>query len=703
MKFDLNASDSTQGTAVNDLLQVNGNLTLNNNTLGIDIRGFPTPGLNYPVISYLGTLTGSFSPTVGGTHYTASIDTSSPGTVFVDITGSTGANLKWNSTTSGIWDTGTSNWFNIDTAHTDFFGGGDSVLFDDSVAGAQTNLTIAAGDVVAPLTITNTGAYNYTISGGGTITGPATLTKDGSGTLTISTTNGFTGGTVVVNGTLVLGSGTALGPAVAATTITVSNTGTLDLNGTVVQNQHAFLSGAGVGGNGVVVNRSPGGATLQLVTLTGDTTFGGTNDWRVANQTTGHATMNTAGLPVNITKTGPNQFLILGTDTSDPNIENLNILQGSVAIQGSTPQPSFQFGDQNGTITVSSNANFEEVSITAPIAKNIVLNDGGIFWSGGGFSTNTGTVILTNNSANTAPGTGIITNISGSTLVLQSVITGPGNLLNTGPGTTLIENFNTYTGNTIVNAGTLALDDLGSITNTPLITLAAGGRLSVSARTDGTLELVAGQTLKGAGAVLGTLIEDAGATIAPGGTGTGTLTVSTNASLAGTTVMKVDGNAATNDLLSVAQTITNGGTLTVSILNPPISGQTFKLFNALAFTGAFAQTNLPTLSAGLSWNTVNLGVNGSISVTGTAAGPTTNANITKVSFSNGNLIVHGTNNNVPNTNFHYVVLSSTNIALPLTNWTPVSTNPFNFDGTFDYTNAIAPGSARQFIDVKAVP
>lgn len=703
LKFDLNSADPTQGTGINDLLQVGGNLTLNNNTLNINIRGIPSPGFNYPVVSYIGALSGSFNPTVGGTHYTAAVDTTTPNIIFVDITGSTGANLKWNSTSSGVWDTGTSNWFNIDTAHADFFGGGDSVLFDDSVVGAQTNITIVTGDVVAPLTITNTGAYNYTISGGGTISGAATLIKDGSGTLTINTTNGFTGGTVIVNGTLVIGSVTALGPALAATSITVSNTGTLDLNGTVVQNQHAFLSGVGVGGNGVVVNGSTGAATLQLVTLNGDATFGGTNDWRVANQTTGHATMNTAGLPVNITKTGPNQFLILGTDTTDPNIENLNVLQGTVTIQGSTPQPSSQFGDPNGIITVSSNASFAEVSITAPIAKNIVLNDGGIFWSAGGSSTNTGTVILTNNTANTAPGTGIITNNSGSTLVLQSVIAGPGNLLNTGSGTTLIENFNTYTGNTTVNAGTLALDDLGSITNTPAITLASGGRLNVSARTDGTLELISGQTLKGSGTVQGNLAVDAGATIAPGGATVGTLTVTNALTLAGTTVMKVDGNTATNDLINVAQTITNGGTLTVSILNPPIGGQTFKLFNALAFTGAFAQTNLPGLSAGLSWNTANLGVNGSISITGTAAGPTTNASITKVSFSNGNLIVHGTNNNVPNTSFRYVVLSSTNIALPLTNWTPVLTNMFNSDGTFDYTNAVVPGTARQFIDVKAVP
>lgn len=37
------------------------------------------------------------------------------------------------------------------------------------------------------------------------------------------------------------------------------------------------------------------------------------------------------------------------------------------------------------------------------------------------------------------------------------------------------------------------------------------------------------------------------------------------------------------------------------------------------------------------------------------------------------------------------------------NWTAVLTNPFNPDGTFDYTNAIVPGTRQQYIDVLAVP
>jgi hypothetical protein len=107
-----------------------------------------------------------------------------------------------------------------------------------------------------------------------------------------------------------------------------------------------------------------------------------------------------------------------------------------------------------------------------------------------------------------------------------------------------------------------------------------------------------------------------------------------------------------------------------------------------------------TPGAGLVWNTNNLPVNGTLSVV--SAGPTTNANITKTFLSGTNLVIHGTNNN-GGQNFHYAVLTSTNVTLPLTNWTSLTTNSFNADGTFDFTNAISPSQPQRFYDVKAVP
>ena len=68
------------------------------------------------------------------------------------------------------------------------------------------------------------------------------------------------------------------------------------------------------------------------------------------------------------------------------------------------------------------------------------------------------------------------------------------------------------------------------------------------------------------------------------------------------------------------QTNYYGGSLVVVDTGaPPVSGNTYKLFNAAHYTGAFAPETLPNLSSGLSW-VDNLATSGSIVVTGTGSG-----------------------------------------------------------------------------------
>src|SRR3954469_8264163 len=107
LRFDL-SSDNT----LNDLLQLNDNLTLNNNVIQANFLGAPQSGSSYHVLNYLGTKTGSFNPAAAGTHFTVAVDESVPNQVSLLVSGS-GANLKWNSTSSTNWDTGvSSNWLN---------------------------------------------------------------------------------------------------------------------------------------------------------------------------------------------------------------------------------------------------------------------------------------------------------------------------------------------------------------------------------------------------------------------------------------------------------------------------------------------------------------------------------------------------------------------------------------------------------------
>jgi autotransporter-associated beta strand protein len=80
VQFDVNA-DAAIGSGVNDLVQVNGSLTLNNNTVTINLLAAPQIGVTYHLVTYTGTLSGSFNPTlviIGGSGYTAALDYGTP-------------------------------------------------------------------------------------------------------------------------------------------------------------------------------------------------------------------------------------------------------------------------------------------------------------------------------------------------------------------------------------------------------------------------------------------------------------------------------------------------------------------------------------------------------------------------------------------------------------------------------------------------
>ncbi|MCQ2372180.1 MAG: autotransporter-associated beta strand repeat-containing protein, partial [Akkermansia sp.] len=81
---------------------------------------------------------------------------------------------------------------------------GDNVTFTDSG-----KVTVVG--TVKPGKVTVQGSGSTTWSGTGSVAGGATLTKTGKGTLTINTANTYTGGTIVKEGTLTVGNGSALG------------------------------------------------------------------------------------------------------------------------------------------------------------------------------------------------------------------------------------------------------------------------------------------------------------------------------------------------------------------------------------------------------------------------------------------------------------------------------------------------------------
>jgi autotransporter-associated beta strand protein len=185
-------------------------------------------------------------------------------------------------------------------------------------------------------------------------------------------------------------------------------------------------------------------------------------------------------------------------------------------------------------------------------------------------------------------------------------LSGPMNLLKQGTGTLTINNTLSHTGGTLVDGGTLTVNNTsGSGTGTGSVTVNAGGKLM------------------GTGILSGAVVVNSGGTIAPG-TSIGTLIVNNAVTLNGgsTIFIEINKTSGTSDRLDVSGTLTLGGLLAVSNLNGSLaSGDSFKIFDAGNYAGSFSVTNLPALSGTLQWNLSQLNTSGTMVVVDPASAP----------------------------------------------------------------------------------
>jgi hypothetical protein len=421
------------------------------------------------------------------------------------------------------------------------------------------------------------------------------------------------------------------------------------------------VSGSGIGGAGAIINTGAAQiSALQSLVLQNNTTFGGSARLDLRAGTV--ASLDTGGQPFNLIKTGTNQVSLVSITNVDAALGDIDIQQGTFSVQSFTGQ----IGDPTKNLIVRSNASLHLFSLNLfPLDKVISVANGGI-----------------------------ITNESGASAIIGSLsVTGRVTFGIAGTSLT-ISNNNGFAGTSVTNlikngSGSLVLIS-NSLPGSTLIDLAAG-LLDLRQSVSQTLTLASGQTIKGNGTLAGTLAANPGSIVSPGAS-IGTLTISNSISLAGTTVMEINKTTATNDVLrSVSSSITYGGTLVVTNLAGTFVGnETFKLFNAQSYSGIFA-TNFPALPGGLSWNTNQLAVNGTISINVSILPPPTIASIVQ---SGTNVIISGTNN--LGSAGSYYVLTTTNIAQPRTNWTRMATNSFDAGGNFKFTNGMGTNFSQQF-------
>ncbi len=274
---------------------------------------------------------------------------------------------------------------------------------------------------------------------------------------------------------------------------------------------------------------------------------------------------------------------------------------------GST-NATWNLGNQNLNIggTTGTTNNYATLFAGGLLTNVSFINLGGtgsrLNFNGGTLAASTNRTIFSTNATAINPGVfvqagGAIIDSSAFTLtnalpLLEDAASPGGGLTKLGSGALLLTDISTYTGPTMISAGTLSVNGgLGSTT----VTIASNA------------------TLGGYGQINGAVTNHAGGTLALG-TSIGTLTISNYLTLLAnsTNVIKLGkaGSVLTNDLIRGLSTLTLGGTLEIitnSGMSALAAGDSFQLFQATTITGAFAATNLPDISAqSLVWDTSGL-------------------------------------------------------------------------------------------------
>ena len=240
------------------------------------------------------------------------------------------------------------------------------------------------------------------------------------------------------------------------------------------------------------------------------------------------------------------------------------------------------------------------------------------------------------------------------------------NLVKTDAGTWTLWGHNTYNGNTIISGGILMVN--GQITGSTNISV-NGGALGGTGLITAPVTIATGGALS-PGASIGTLTISNTLTLSPGSTCVFDVSTFASDQVRGLTTVNYDG------LLQVVQ---NG--------NLSANG-VFKLFDATNYSGVFASFDLPILTSPLTWDTSFLTADGTLRIIG---GP----EVTSYGFGGtANFQISGTGS----ADQPYRVMATTNVSLPLSNWTQVGSGTFA-GGVFAFTDTDAAHHPQRFYRV----
>ncbi|NEX92493.1 autotransporter-associated beta strand repeat-containing protein [Caulobacter sp. 17J65-9] len=319
-------------------------------------------------------------------------------------------------------------------------GAGSDLAF---FTGNAVSTTVASGATLDFSTSTNANVFNLqgagTVAAGanqlrlgsgsfdGVLTGTGGLLKSGSGLLRLSGTNTLTGATSITNGTLTVADGAALSDTSA---VTVTSPGTLD-----VEDSETIGS---LAGNGSVSLQS--GAVLTTGGDGTSTTLSG----------------NITGLG-GLTKTGSGVFTLTGANSYSG---GTTVLAGT--LQGTTS--SLQGDITNNAVVDFSQASGGTYAGDMSGTGSLIKSGSGAVWLtgdvdlDGGVEIQDGVLVSVDNALKSTDvtnnhGLAFSNTVAGT---FAGDISGTGSLNKLGAGRLVLSGDNTYSGGTVVEAGTLA-------------------------------------------------------------------------------------------------------------------------------------------------------------------------------------------------------------------------------------------------------
>jgi len=438
--------------------------------------------------------------------------------------------------------------------------------------------------------VTLTAVNGGTVTFSGVIADPVgmdgaapTVTKSGAGTVILSGANTYTGSTVISNGTLKINN-TGYSGGVQVAGGVLSGTGTI--SGATVVNGGAINAG-GVGEIGTL--------NASVVTFNNGSTFAVDLDGATADllKLTDAATINSgATLSFNAISLSPTTYTLLQASSISGSFSYLNALPEFYALRYSaTDITLYSVASNNGTWTSTANgwwevqgnwtnntvamgtgktANFNSVNITSDVTVSLagtrtigqlIFGDTGTSTAAGWTLSNSGN---TNNVLTLSGGGTITVNAlgSGKKVTMDTVLAGTEGLKKNGSGWLVLAQDNTYTGVTVINAGTLQVgnggtlgtlgNDLSTITNKGVLVFNRSDALTVTRLITGN-----GQVVQA---------------------GSGTLTLNDGNDYSGGTILQGGRLVAGGDNALGGGTITfAGGTLTASTGDRTFTNKVFLL------------------------------------------------------------------------------------------------------------------------------